>query len=273
MIDYLWTAAGGRLKYLKDNEAVNWLFLPGGPGLGSEAIAGLSSILQDKIPGLFWLLDLPGDGSNRLDDKNISNWRSSIREAVQALGQVILVAHSTPGMYVQTMPELEEHLKGLVLIGSAPDASWQKTFAAYAKEKTTAAIITAEKNYQKHPSDDHLRQVLMAAAGYCFVNEQSLNQGKALFASIPVNFAAHEQAAQMFDAEHYQATWIPKQLPTLIMAGAEDFITPLSHFKNNPIYQRKNIMMREVDAAGHYPWFENPKEVLSGFKDFLEFSH
>src|SRR3990167_6744537 len=125
MKQYLWTLDGGRLQYQSTykNSAINWLFLPGGPGLGSEALTDLTQLLKDKIPGVIWHCDLPNDGSNILDDKPISNWRSSIIQAITALENVVLVAHSTPGMYVQTMPELEKLLHGIVLIGSAPDAS------------------------------------------------------------------------------------------------------------------------------------------------------
>ncbi len=38
-------------------------------------------------------------------------------------------AHSTLAMFVQTMPELEDTLHGLVLMGTAPDATWQQKFA------------------------------------------------------------------------------------------------------------------------------------------------
>jgi len=41
---------------------LNWLFLPGGPGLGSESLHELVAAVQ--TPGTSWLVDLPGDGSN-----------------------------------------------------------------------------------------------------------------------------------------------------------------------------------------------------------------
>ena len=133
MKQYLWTLNGARLQYQSahNNGDTNWLFMPGGPGLGSEALTGLTEIVKDKIPGVIWHFDLPNDGSNNLKDQPISDWRASLIQAITAFERVILVAHSSLGMYVQTMPELEAMLHGLVLIGSAPDASWQNTFAEY----------------------------------------------------------------------------------------------------------------------------------------------
>ncbi len=255
MKEYLWTSAGGRLQYqsAQGTSAVNWLFLPGGPGLGSEALADLTGLLKDKIPGVIWHFDLPNDGSNLLKDKSLSNWRAAITQAVTAFEKVVLVAHSTPGMYVQTMPQLENLLHGLVLIGSAPDASWQKSLP---KE------IIEPKN------DDELRKLLIASAHQCFVTDKSLEQGKELFKRIPVNNRAHELSSKIFDVENYKATFIPKHLKTLIITGSSDHITPSALFKNNPLYQRENILIREIPQAGHYPWFENPKEVAHAFQDF-----
>ncbi len=270
MKEYLWTFDGGRLQYQSSHETsmINWLFLPGGPGLGSEALAGLTQLLKDKIPGVIWHLDLPNDGSNTLIDKPITHWRSAINQAVKAFEKVILVAHSTPGMYVQTMPELEKLLYGCVLIGSAPNAEWQKTFEEYCKHNTDAHIASAEKEYINNPNNENLRRLLIAAAKYCFVTEKSLQEGKELFSKIPINHSANEQSSKFFDSEKYQATWIPK-INTLITSGSKDHITPLHFYSNNPEYKKSNILVHEIPGAGHYPWYENPNEVVNIFQNYI----
>ncbi len=40
----------------------NWLFFPGGPGIGSESLQELVDVAD--CPGTSWLVDLLGDGSN-----------------------------------------------------------------------------------------------------------------------------------------------------------------------------------------------------------------
>ncbi len=126
----LWTKSKARLRFLKTNPGnYNWLFLPGGPGLGSESLTGLTDLLN--LPGSTWQLDLPGDGSNTTGD--FSRWPEALIEAVSALPHVILVAHSSGGMFALATPEVENKLRGLVLMDSAPDASWQTSFAAAVK--------------------------------------------------------------------------------------------------------------------------------------------
>ncbi len=270
MKNYLWTLDGGRLQYQSStgNSPINWLFLPGGPGLGSEALASLTEELKDKIPGVIWHFDLPNDGSNLLKDKPLSNWPAAIIQAIKALDKVVLVAHSTPGMYVQTLPELEDLLHGLVLIGSAPDSSWQKTFADYCKQNEDPNILEAEKKYTENPNNETLRQLLIASAKYCFITKKTLIAGQKLFKQLPINEQAAAWSSRHFDSENYSAIWIPKKIPTLITSGSNDPITPLAFYSANKRYHRNNILIKEIDAAGHYPWFENPQEIISIFEEF-----
>lgn len=50
-----------RLHRVRDSEA-NWLFLPGGPGIGSERLRELVDAVA--VSGCLWLVERPGDGSN-----------------------------------------------------------------------------------------------------------------------------------------------------------------------------------------------------------------
>ena len=58
-----WTPLGVRLRaHRRRKGECNWLFLPGGPGIGSESLTQLVDAAD--VPGTSWLVDLPGDGSN-----------------------------------------------------------------------------------------------------------------------------------------------------------------------------------------------------------------
>ncbi|MBA3488707.1 MAG: hypothetical protein H0T78_04040, partial [Longispora sp.] len=60
----LWTRSGVRLTLAFSKPGRwNWLFVPGGPGTGSESLSSLVRMVS--LPGSGWLVDLPGDGSNR----------------------------------------------------------------------------------------------------------------------------------------------------------------------------------------------------------------
>lgn len=169
-----WTNDGARLQHQSTfgNSNLHWLFLPGGPGLGSESLIDLTRLLANVIPGSIWLLDLPNDGSNILENITTPNWRSALLQAVSHFENVILVAHSSLGMYAQTMPELENILTGLVLMDSAPDASWQISFETYRQQHHDTNISAAEIEYTKNPNNDTLRNLLTASTTYSFVTKE-----------------------------------------------------------------------------------------------------
>lgn len=267
--NYLWTKLGARLTWIKSHKGAtyHWLFLPGGPGLGSESLVNLTEVLD--LPGTTWHLDLPGDGSNVTvnNQASFSKWSESLIEAVTLFDNVILVAHSTGGMYALATPPLEKILKGLVLLDSAPDASWQKLFADYINRYPIAKAQVLQKNYAESPNNETLKRLIIASAPYTFTS-LGLKKGIQLFKTLPINFETCEWSAQHFDS-NYKAKWIPKIIPTLILAGEYDRITPLKVFTQNKKFHRKNIFIKEVNYAGHYPWIENSKQVKLYFKKYL----
>ncbi len=244
----LWTKHGARLECVRSSAGLfNWLFLPGGPGLGSECLHSLTSIL--KVPGTIWHLDLPGDGSNSAGE--ICNWAEALVEATGALDNVILVGHSRGGMFALALPELQQNLVGLVLLDSAPNMQWKSDFAP------------EEGVYTDNAS---LREFVLAGAPYMFTKE-GLAKGRKMLEGLPYNLRAIQWTQDHFDPT-YEAKWIP-HMPALILSGAEDQATPLKYFAENRAFHRNNIVMKEIPHAGHFPWIENPQGIIDAFSAFL----
>jgi pimeloyl-ACP methyl ester carboxylesterase len=267
---YLWTKSKARLQFVYANpsENYNWLFLPGGPGLGSESLNGLAEMLQ--LPGNVWHVDFPGDGSNTTenDTEYFAHWSQALIEAVSALSNVILVAHSSGGMFALATPALEDILAGLVLMDSAPDASWQKFFTRYVKENPVTEAEKLQVLYDENPSNETLKKLTIACAPY-FSTHISLRPTVLLLESLPFNYQTHLWAAKNFD-QTYQAKWIPKTFPTLIFAGDQDHITPLKLFIESGNFKRDNILIREIKNGSHFPWLDNPMEVKKVFEEFCQ---
>lgn len=265
-----WTKSKARLNRLRQdsNTKYNWLFLPGGPGLGSESLHNLTDILS--LPGTIWYLDLPGDGSNitKDNDQSFSNWSKGLIEATKALDNVILVAHSSGGMFALSTPGLENNLLGFVLMDSAPNADWQNFFMQYVKKYPLEEAARLQKIYETKPSDDLLRELTIACAPY-FSTPQSLNKIRKMLASLPFNYKSHLWAENNFDRT-YQAKWIPQEIPTLIFSGDQDHITPLILFSQAKQFQRQNICVREIENASHFPWFDNPDQVKQVFMEYCQ---
>jgi pimeloyl-ACP methyl ester carboxylesterase len=266
---YLWTSLKARLQLIatKPGANFNWVFLAGGPGLGSESLAPLTELLN--LSGSMWNLDLPGDGSNLTfdDQEYFSHWSEALVEAISALDQVILVAHSTGGMYALATPALKNLLTGLVLMDSAPDASWQEHFGKAVNQNPLPEVEQLHKLYAKNPNNEMLKKLTILSAPYLFT-KAGLQKNLSFLETLPYNFRTCEWSAQHFD-QSYQSKWIP-HLPTLIFAGEKDLLTPLSLFADDIGYQAPNILLRKIDDAGHFPWIENPTKVIAVFEEFYQ---
>lgn len=261
------TQSRARLQLIYSSEGnLNWLFLPGGPGLGSESLLPLLKTLQ--LQGKLWLLDLPGDGSNTTSNnsESFSHWPAALVEAVQSFTHVILVAHSTGAMYALSLPELEKHLEGLVVLDSAPDATWQIVFAEIIKKHPVAGLQALQENYVKDPSNKALKALTLASAPYLFT-KSGQTSGMELLGGLPYNYETCQWSEMHFDST-YQSKWVPQKIPTLIMAGEDDLVTPLQLFEKDKRFCRDNITFKSIKNAGHFPWIENPSAVAKEFKAF-----
>jgi pimeloyl-ACP methyl ester carboxylesterase len=264
-----WTKSKARLTLIRTQPGgnYNWLFLPGGPGLGSESLKGLTDLLH--LPGTIWHLDLPGDGSNRIVDdvEAFSNWSEALIEATTALDDVILVGHSLGGMFALATPELASHLEGLVLIASAPDASFQESFAVYVTNNPLPNTRPLEIQYETNPDDEIFKELTIAYAPY-----MATDSGKkaivTLMEGLPFNYRPYRWTGKNFNPI-YKAKWVPKNIPVLVMAGDKDYLTPLKLFRDLPEYQGENVLMREIPGASHFPWLENPERVRKVFEEYV----
>ncbi|AAY61672.1 hypothetical protein RFEPED_1650 [Rickettsia felis str. Pedreira] len=71
-----------RLNKLKENSVckLNWLFLPGGPGMGSNYLIDFVSKLD--LQGSLYIGDFPGDGDNRnTEEISYEDWKAGFNRS------------------------------------------------------------------------------------------------------------------------------------------------------------------------------------------------
>lgn len=238
----------------------SWLLFPGGPGLGSDSLLGLAETAD--LPGDTWLVDLPGDGSNVGAPGAPTNpyalWPQVLLEAVDAVPAPVVVGHSTGGEHLLSVPELEDRVAGLVLISSAPDSGWLPTFEAMCAAHPIAEVTAAALAYEADPTPEHLCRLAVASAPWNFTRA-GLDHGSALLARLPYNADAVDWSADHFDRS-YVSRWWPTSLPTLVVSGAEDRIVDQTLW-DDPHYRGPHVQHLVIDAAGHFPWIEQPAAV------------
>jgi pimeloyl-ACP methyl ester carboxylesterase len=269
MDDLFYTPSGVRLRKRTGRDgALNWLLLPGGPGIGSESLVELADALD--VPGTIWLVDLPGDGSNRdapgagIDP--FARWPQVVVEAAQALPDVVFVGHSTGGMYLLATPELERHIVGLALLDTAPDANWHRRFIEMTKGNPLAAVDAATAVYERDRRDENIAAVAVASAEWNFTDSH-IEAGCELLARMPYNSAAVDWSEASFD-HIYGAAWWPSVTPVLVLAGADDRIVWQGGW-GDLRFRGPNALFRQIPGAGHFPWIEKPALVAHAFDELV----
>jgi pimeloyl-ACP methyl ester carboxylesterase len=248
----------------------NWLFVPGGPGADSSYFLTLIEFLT--IPGNFWLIDLPANGSN-ISEKapmnyDFDQWENCFISAVQKFENPIYVGHSFGAMFPLLFTELENILTGFIILNSSP-CLWSEESAKCAQENNITALTEPLADYEKDPNPQTFKKALMACAPYYFP-KNNLEAGKKLLESIPFNYLAPGWWFKKAAETNFTAKWIPQNVPTLILGASDDFITPFSLFERDIRFKRENIKLQKIENAGHFPWLEQPMLVKDSFRAFFE---
>lgn len=262
-----WTPSGVRLRLHRRRVGeLNWLFLPGGPGIGSESLEELVDAVA--VSGCSWLVDLPGDGSNTnapgAPADPYSLWPQVLLEAAHAVERPVYVGHSTGGEYLLSTPALAEVLAGLVLISTAPDASWIPVHAEMTARNPLPGIDQAAARYESEPSSENLRNLVVQSAPWNFPAD-SLATGTNLLGRLPYNVRAAQWSEQYFDGDYVSAWW-PSTMPTLIVSGSADRIVTQSVWQPKR-YHTENVIWHVIPEAGHFPWIDHPGAVRVAFAE------
>lgn len=249
-------------------KSYNWLFIPGGPGAGSEYFKGL--IEELKLPGNAWLIDFPANGSNVekiSEEYPFDEWEACLKTAVGKFENPIIVGHSFGGMFPLLFEELEDILKGFVIISAAPYL-WLEEAEKMAREKKLPVLTEPMEAFVRNPNQKTFKEALLACTPYYFSKDR-LEEGKKLLEQIAFNFHAAVWWQKKAHEINFSAKWVPAKVPTFILGGTEDCMTPPSLFEKDKRFSRKNIYRNIIQNAGHIPWLEKMAEVKYAFSTFL----
>ena len=84
---------------------------------------------------------------------------------------------------------------------------------------------------------------------------------------VPVNAGAPRPWADAHFDDTYRARWAPRSIPTLIVSGAQDGVVDQRLWQQEAAFTGSNILHRQVEGAGHFPWVENPEAIRAAFAD------
>ena len=165
-------------------------------------------------------------------------------------------------------PELEKKLSGFVALNSAPSL-WLEAAAKCAKENNLPDLTPEMQEFGINPNPETFKLALNACLPYYFPSE-SLEKGKKLLGDLPFEYRAAVWWLRKAMEIDFNALWIPKNVPMLVLGASHDFMAPFSLYESDNRFKQPNVKMIKINRAGHCPWVEQPLLVKEVFDDFCQ---
>jgi 3-oxoadipate enol-lactonase len=209
-------------------------------------------------------MDLPGSGRSARGDLQYSmeKWCEQLAGLADAIGldKFVLVGHSMTTVLAQIFAATHgSRLKALVLCGPLTE------LAPPAKEAFTKRAETVERNGMVAVVDGILAGAITAAAREGANASLAGLYRELLLSNDSAHYAGHIRALIAGSAKAHQ-TQI--NVPTLILVGDQDGVTPLSLCQ--PIARAiKNCQLRVLPGTAHLTMLERPAEFNAALVEFL----
>lgn len=258
------TNYGYRLNQIKEGSDLNWLFLPGGPGLGSEYLADFCNNLT--VQGTITLIDFPKDGNNCEGELDFRVWKKGLISLLKSFNKPILVTHSFSGMFALDVPEIENYLTGLVLMNTTTTNSFFQHVNEMREQHNLPDLVPAASEYHFNPSDETYKKFWDTYKYYCFTQEE-LPIGEQMMTLFAYNNDSYHYAIEHFYNDFHHK-WRPQTIPTMTIASELDYICPPTIFIQDENFQSKNVISKMIYKAGHCPWILHFEQIQKCFDEF-----
>ncbi|MGL6028760.1 MAG: alpha/beta hydrolase [Legionella sp.] len=241
-----------------------WLFLPGGPGIGS---AYLSPFVQQlNVPGTKLIADFPADGSNDKGELYLKSWNEGLLDLVRSLNKPILVTHDFSTLFALNNPELEPHLGGIILMNGNSENSFVTHINHMRELHQLPDLAQSTCAYHLNPITSLYKAFWQVYKFYYFSAEE-LGLGEQMMAQFKYNNSAYYYGLYHFYPQ-YQCRWLPT-IPAMTIGSEHDYICPPHIFIDNQAFQQTNFSHYLIENAGHCPWLKQLPQVQRCFDAFI----
>ena len=241
------------LKKISLGSKLNWVFIPGGPGLGPEYLSNFLSY-QSKLKGSVFTLELPKHCKDFDDHEILINLEEDINQILTELDNVILVGHSFGGMLLQSINLQENSYFKIILLCSPPNLNCfdiAKNSYINFSEQEKESIMLSEKNYSKNKNNTNLQILFKAWAPY-YTTYDNFNIYAQMIDKCSFDFEFHEWGNRFFNNFFDSNRRIPKN--TIAISSELDKICPSSLFRDY-VNQLEDFYI--LPTSQHFPWIQN----------------
>ena len=252
------------------------LLMHGGLGLDHSCFPEALGTLADQVQLIYY--DHRGNGqSERVSFDGVTHDTfAADADALRAhLGheQIILFGHSYGGFLAQEYAcRYQDRLAGLILCNTAPAIDYMDVIQANAGARGKPEELEALGQLFGRPmADDADFKKTWETLSPMYFHQYDAQVGAALNAKVSYSAAAwnHANGACL---PNFNVLDQLKSIntPTLVISGADDWITPLKQGGQRIHDQLPNSELAVFDSSGHWPFIEEGDKFVSVVRSWLE---
>ncbi len=210
----------------------------------------------------------------RLEDLTHDAWVDDVRHLIDHLGhkRIALLGHSYGGFLAQEFAlRHPSRLDGLILCATAPAMDYPDVIMANAKARASAGLLETVIHALTQPStdDDALRQTWLDILPLYFHRFEP--KYRDLF-SDGVRYSAGAFNRGFFECLPAFNTSVDigsVEVPTLILSGRHDWITPVEQGSQRLASAMPNARMVVFEESGHFPFIEEHDDFVDTVRSWL----
>lgn len=237
---------------------MNWMFFPGGPGLGPEYLEGF--LIEANLKGSIFVLKYPSPCKTETVVKYLSKLNQDILEFIKSLPNLIIVGHSYGGMLLQCLNLKCDNIKKQILLNSSPTLECFSLAAKSAKtfsDSEKRAIEIAENDFANDKNTANLRRLYKSWAPY-YVPHAFLEDYFNMLDLTTFDVQLYEWGNSNFYEYFRTKTFLMDNI--IAINSKFDIICPSSLFHKQP------VQMNEINSSSHFPWISDKEALLEILK-------
>ncbi len=267
---------GNQVYYTTIGEGRPMLLMHGGSGLDHTYFRPWLDSLNEQVQLIYY--DQLGQGRSTRPESyegiSMSTWADEADALRASLGfdRMILLGHSFGGFIAQEYALRHgDHLEGLILSDTAPVLDYQDVIMANAQSRGTAEQVQAVIAGLSAPvADDASFRQLWTTILPLYFNTYDPEVGK------------HMDGATQYSAQGFNqgmGVCLPTfnvlnrldeiKVPTLVMTGRHDWITPPAQAAERIHAQLPNSRLVVFEESGHFPFIEEHDKFVTTVKNWV----
>lgn len=182
--------------------------------------------------------------------------------------RICIIAHS-----IGTFPALEYALRypqilhRLILIAAVPAFDYFPQVVANMRARGASDELVACFDFSRMTSDEVFKK-MMHRLGPMYFHKPTEELVQQAFGHMQCCAESCRRTPSLIQGYSLEDKLREVQIPTLVLAGGDDFLTPLSQVKrlSNGISTSTTVVF---ESSGHFPYLEEPEKFLRVVRDWL----